>query len=736
MAPPSVICPEDGKVKLPMDTGGGKVENLFYDLIAEFHIRDGFAQVLYQNPAFFEFPTTRLNFLEAREHFLRTNVARDDIDRVDNYWSEEAVRDFIGNGQRPMIRHFCYCLSSKKGYRKMEQTVLCASDEGKQGGLMVMLRDISEEKDERLQQLDAEDSRLRTLVGLPRIEDFYVNAEKLLHTYPERRFLLVNTDINHYKLFEAIHGQEKAEKMLMMVAEDIKGLLRTHIGTAAYLGDDYFTLLVAVEKELPEIEEMARKQLQQMADANMGFSESIGIYPVQDPNEYPEKMYDKAMLALNSVRNDFRRNVAVYKPGAYLPKAREEELIADVRRGIAAGEFTFYTQPVVDANTGKTVSLEALVRWIKDGRVISPGVYIPALEKNGYVVMLDEHIWEQVFRRQRQMLDENVETIPCSVNVSRIDFELIDLCQVFGALLEKYQIDPGKIGIEVTESAYAENYEAVQKTVKKLRSMGFRIYLDDFGSGYSNLNSLSDMQLDILKLDMRFVQGSDSGRTIKIMESIVNMAHLLMLPVICEGVETEEQLQMVKAIGINYVQGYYYYRPFPYQQIEVMLRERSDIQDGGICLHRADRVHMGEMFDDNVYSDTLLNHILGPVAFYEMDQEKHVRIVRVNDLYYSIVGREALNDADYADHITDYVVNKRDILRLLEEAAAQPLSGSEANIIYRRADGQQLTIYAHAVLISKQEGGVGRYFVSLRNFTPIYDKIRAELKQEAEENDQ
>ena len=195
------------------------------------------------------------------------------------------------------------------------------------------------------------------------------------------------------------------------------------------------------------------------------------------------------------------------------------------------------------------------------------------------------------------------------------------------------------------------------------------------------------MKLDILKLDMKFVQGKDEQKTIKIMESIINMAHLLNLPVVCEGVETEAQLRMVKALGIYYVQGYYYYRPFPYDRMEEILREGGRVETEGIRLHQANRIHMVEMFDDNVYSDTLLNHILGPVAFYEMDPEKHVELVRVNDLYYSIVGSEALGDEHYRNHSKEYVINK---------GAAR----------------------------------IGRYFVSLRNFTALYDRIRKEVTAE------
>ena len=630
------------------------------------------------------------------------------------------------------MRKIEFRMHTKKGFRWVEQVAFFASDEGRQGGLMVMLRDITDAKGERMDALNAKDRAQREMVGLPDIFTFYKRAEALLAQYPNHKFLLFTTDIKNFKLYEAIYGEEKSRALLMMVADELKEQLRTALGTAGYLGDDSFCCMFATERSTKEIVELVRQVIQRLADANMGFSESIGIYEVSDRSEHIENMYDKALLALNTVRHNHKENIAVYRPNMFMSKERVAEAVQDIRRGIQAGEFTFYTQPVVDINCGKPVSAEALVRWVKDGRVISPGEYIPLLERTGYVVMLDQYIWERVFERQRAMLDQGVETITCSVNVSRIDFELIDVAQLFQSLKEKYRIDPKLIGIEVTESAYVDNYDTVQKTISRLRELGFRIYLDDFGSGYSNLNSLSDMKLDILKLDMKFVQGRDEQRTIKIMESIINMAHLLNLPVVCEGVETEAQLKMVRALGIYYVQGYYYYRPFPYDRMEEMLRAGDRVDTVGIRLHAANRVHMVEMFDDNVYSDTLLNHILGPVAFYEMDPEKHVELVRVNDLYYSIVGREALEDENYRNHITDYVINKEDIVHLLEAAEADALTGSQADILYRRADEKIMTIHAHAFLVSKSSDGIGRYYVSLRNFTVLYDRIRKEMKTELE----
>ena len=708
------------------------MEKLFYDMITELHIREGFAQITYQNPSLFDFPMTPCDYYEAREHFLRQEVYGEDANRVENFWNGDRVRTFVGNGSRPSMRKIEFRMHTKKGLRWVEQVAFFASDEGRQGGLMVALRDITDAKGERMDALNAKDRAQRTMVGLPDIFTFYKRAEALLAQYPHHKFLLFTTDINNFKLYEAIYGEEKSRALLMMVADELKKRLRTTLGTAGYLGDDYFCCMFATERSTKEIVELVRQVSQRLADANMGFSESIGIYEINDRSEHIENMYDKALLALNTVRHNHKENIAVYRPNMFMSKERVAEAVQDIRRGIQAGEFTFYTQPVVDISCGKPVSMEALVRWVKNGRVISPGEYIPLLERTGYVVMLDQYIWERVFERQRAMLDQGVETITCSVNVSRIDFELIDVAQLFQSLKEKYRIDPKLIGIEVTESAYVDNYDTVQKTISRLRELGFRIYLDDFGSGYSNLNSLSDMKLDILKLDMKFVQGRDEQKTIKIMEAIINMAHLLNLPVVCEGVETEAQLKMVKALGIYYVQGYYYYRPFPYDRMEEMLRAGDCVDTVGIRLHAANRIHMVEMFDDNVYSDTLLNHILGPVAFYEMDPEKHVELVRVNDLYYSIVGREAVVDEDYRNHVTDYVVHKEDIVHLLEAAEANALTGSQADILYRRADEKIMTIHAHAFLVSKSSDGIGRYYVSLRNFTVLYDRIRKEVTAEIE----
>ena len=226
--------------KKNLQSGRGNVEKLFYDMITELHIREGFAQITYQNPALFAFPTTPFSYYEAREHFLRQDVYGEDADRVENFWNGDKVRTFLGNGSRPAMQKIEFRMHTKKGLRWVEQVAFFASDEGRQGGLMVLLRDITDAKGERMEELNEKDRAQREMIGLPDIFTFYQNAEALLAQYPENKFLLFTTDINNYKLYEAIYGEEKSEALLMMVADELKKQLQTSLGTAGYLGDDYF----------------------------------------------------------------------------------------------------------------------------------------------------------------------------------------------------------------------------------------------------------------------------------------------------------------------------------------------------------------------------------------------------------------------------------------------------------------------------------------------------------------
>lgn len=240
---------------------------------------------------------------------------------------------------------------------------------------------------------------------------------------------------------------------------------------------------------------------------------------------------------------------------------------------LATNQFQVYYQPKISLADDKMAGAEALVRWIHPEKgIISPGEFIPLFEKNGFVTRLDRFVWEQTCIMLSRSKEKGYPSVPVSVNVSRADFYQADLSEILTGLIEKYHLQPADLHLEITESAYTDNPRQIMQTIDQLRSLGFVIELDDFGSGYSSLNMLNQMELDLIKLDMKFIQSemakaADQG----ILRFVVELAHWKKLKVVAEGIETYEQLARIKEIGCEYAQGYLFAKPMPAEEFELLL---------------------------------------------------------------------------------------------------------------------------------------------------------------------
>nr|WP_318692767.1 EAL domain-containing protein [uncultured Treponema sp.] len=263
------------------------------------------------------------------------------------------------------------------------------------------------------------------------------------------------------------------------------------------------------------------------------------------------------------------------------------QIITEIERGLDEYEFTFFLQPKCSILDNKIVGAEALVRWNNKIRgFISPGEFIPTLEKNGKVMKVDVYIWEQVCKTIRKWMNEGKKPVPISVNVSRIDIFSVDVPTVFSNLINIYNIDPKYLEIEVTESAFMDDTRILKSVIQRLREKGFTILIDDFGSGYSSLNMLKDVQADILKMDMKFfdLNSSNYEKGVSIIKSVVDLSKNMKLTIIAEGVETSEQINLLKGMGINYVQGFYYYKPIPINEYESLIADENNISTDGVKL--------------------------------------------------------------------------------------------------------------------------------------------------------
>ena len=262
---------------------------------------------------------------------------------------------------------------------------------------------------------------------------------------------------------------------------------------------------------------------------------------------------------------------------------KEQELISEMEPALAKRQFILYLQPQYDYTTNTMTGAEALVRWKHPEKgLIPPGLFIPIFENNGFICKLDLYVWEEACRLLRKWIDLGLNPVPISVNISRRDIYSQNLVDIFENLIKTYKLDPRMLRLEITESAYMDNPEQLIKVVDDLRDLGFCIEMDDFGSGYSSLNTLKDVPVDVLKLDMKFImsatQGTDSEKSKggHILSSIVRMANWLKLPVIAEGIETGIQADYLKSIGCFYMQGYYFAKPMPVDEYERLLSVTSD----------------------------------------------------------------------------------------------------------------------------------------------------------------
>ena len=408
------------------------------------------------------------------------------------------------------------------------------------------------------------------LTGLYSKDFFYQKVRERLDTDLDHAYTIVCTNIENFKLYNDSFGRGAGDQLLQEGA----ALFRELAGEGSICGRysaDRCLCLVEKNREIQVRGEYSRFAEYRSATSWGTVSIRWGIYEITDRSVSVEQMCDRALLAVDSAKGQYgSRPYAVYDDALRGKLLREKAVTDAMETALAEEQFTVYLQPKYSLKDSCMAGAEALVRWIHpEWGFMSPGEFIPLFEKNGFIYQLDQYVWEHVCAQLRQWKDRGVPLLPVSVNVSRSDVCHSHLVDVLRGLVEKYDIDPKYLHLEITESAYAENPGQIISAVNQLRSLGFPVEMDDFGSGYSSLNMLSQMELDILKLDMAFVRNEIAKPADQsILGDIIAMAHRMRLGVVAEGVETREQVSRLMAVGCDYVQGYYFAKPMPVAEFE------------------------------------------------------------------------------------------------------------------------------------------------------------------------
>lgn len=415
--------------------------------------------------------------------------------------------------------------------------------------------------------------RIDMLTGLCRPSEFMRRANAFIKARRDDAWGIATVDMGHMRLFNEWYGQTEGDRMLADVGTVLKDIENADMGVAGYWGQDDFCLLIPFEHDFVHRVYARVREAVAKHDDGVGFWPSMGVCPIDASEEITIDAQAKAMFTNRRAKNDFKERIAIFRPEEYEHEIAFHRTLTEFQYALSNGRITYYLQPQVDMETGEIIGAEALTRWIdKDGSLISPATFIPALEESGFVVTLDKYIWQGVAIWLRERLDRRLRVVPVSLNVSRVDILACDVAEHIGALAAQYNLPPELMRIEITETAYTGESEAVDKLTADLHTRGFSTYMDDFGTGQSTLAMLKNVNVDVIKLDRTFVPTDrDQGRSTQIISSMLEMAQSLHLPVVVEGVETNEQANMLRQMGARYAQGFLYYRPMPAKDFEALL---------------------------------------------------------------------------------------------------------------------------------------------------------------------
>lgn len=566
--------------------------------------------------------------------------------------------------------------------------------------------------------------------GLLNRKQFFKNVNHRLAKSDEK-LCLVAIDIEHFKLFNKWYGRNAGDELLIEVAEALREFESRYNGIAAHFGGDDFAIVLPCNDEIINELERRLNSIIVKKEKSAGFSPALGIYRIENKNIDAIDMYDYAIEALSRVFGHYDKRVCFYEKSFMGDIKKEINIIALAKEALKNDEFTIYLQPQVSINPVRIVGAEALIRWISPERgMISPGEFIPVLEKNGFIGEVDQYVWEKVCSTIRSWIDKGIEPVPVSINVSRIDILSFDTVEYLNELTKKYGIDRKYLKVEITESAYVDNGGKISSAIKNLRESGYMLMMDDFGSGYSSLNMLGETLIDVIKLDMHFlaVDNGDIHRSISILKSVIDMSNNIQIPIVIEGVETEEQEGFLKDMGVWFAQGYLYYRPMPIETFEELISKDENVDRRGIYDKGIDITDINPAIEKMLkergerYDKSGISTARGGFLRYEADEGQ--RLLRVSTSVANMFGCETVEEfREYTGNSFNGVIHPDDRERIQREIAIQ-IRNSTWHMDYTeyrilRKDGAVRYVYDYGHLETDPETGKKHFYVFLLDATDL-----------------
>ena len=410
--------------------------------------------------------------------------------------------------------------------------------------------------------------QLDEVTGLYNRSYFYEMARELIKETDEE-MCIITMDISNFKIVNELYGMNVGDRLLKEIGEQVQQLDKNHhMIPSRFMADHYYMCMPKSEFDKMEFPKSFRTFLEDM-DIRVVY----GVFLVEDHKEMPiNVMCDRAFLAAHDKNYKYVEYIHFYNDRERQQQLKEQEIENEMEKALSERQFYIVVQPKYDPNTGQIVGGETLVRWQHPKKgIISPGVFIKVFERDGFIIQLDYFVWEETCRLQAAMKQKGIQTVPISINVSRAHFYGSELQRKLRELIQKYNLETKDIELEITESICGEDSENIYEIIRELQNDGFKIAMDDFGSGYSSLNMLKEMPLDIIKMDLKFLDGEENKSRL-ILKALIDMAQTMELKVVVEGVEIIEQVEFLKQFEDCYVQGYYFSRPVVTDAFEELLK--------------------------------------------------------------------------------------------------------------------------------------------------------------------
>lgn len=479
-----------------------------------------------------------------------------------------------------------------------------------------------------------------SLTGLLNTYSFNIQLEKMRKLHPDEEFTIISADIDKLQLINSLYSFETGNTTIKVVANTLSDFVGKD-GLCARFSAGLF--MMAFPNDFEHLERLYDLEACDLTEFGVNYPVSIrfGIYILDPKEQNISQATNNACLAMNNITDRVHNAYAMFNRRLYNEVFLESSITSQLKEAVENDEFHIFFQPQYSHSSKSLVGAETLSRWIKkDGEILSPSSFIPIFEKNGFILDFDHIIWEKTFKTVRKWLDKGIELIPISVNISRVSMDNDDTIAFINSLQKKYDVPHEYIHLEITESAVMNDQVKLIDRISRLKNLGFQIAMDDFGSGYSSLNTLKDFPIDILKLDMGFLRGKENqNRGGNIISSVLRMANMLELSTVAEGVETVEQASFLTSLGCDTIQGFLYSKPIPEKDFEALLLSHTKAEVPPPQKLRS-LVNINNFFNSDSLETAIFENYVGPACIAE-SLHGHLSFIRVNHKFLDLLGYES-----------------------------------------------------------------------------------------------